>query len=602
MSNNNEDSQTYDNKKENDKHVMNNTDLDNTKVLINKDNVLESTKSIYEYLPLQAHCNKYDIEKWQDWFCIPNYYINNNYAEGEKALIDIDTNDVSACYKPCYVNDVKDSLIIRKGNIKQCMYKSTYLNGKYSGYTIFDPFSIICLYGSTTSTIKDIDKKGSYLYKLNEISKKKDNSNWNNEEYELAKDINKIDINIIDNVIKNPDIFISSIITDIEKSKEIYELYIKNIIDTEVQETLIKKKISDDIFEFNNLLTSNDFYYMTYLNKISDNYGIDYAFEVSKSLNNKKSSDNKISDKSISKNIKKYVDFALKYACYTCFSKQSEYYNNMINKVNIIKEDSIIISPERENVCELPNIEIDEIKSQNIIFKNIEPVIEKNDIVLFSIYNSFYEYFKSLALIFYIIIITVVVFAFIIGVCIYFNLLKYIITYFINYSYIFMFEIHHIFIAFTTLFLLGFINIFIRYIFSKKIFFASILIIILIIITFFQYLFGNKNAFDTSYYIIIDTFTAYITLMKNIILLMYRTTVVSLPLTILIIFTYLYIIRPHFSIISKCNFLTAGQILGGCLRLYKTNFYKDNLISYNLNISQYQQQTAIVIGYNNTMK
>ena len=165
-----------------------------------------------------------------------------------------------------------------------------------------------------------------------------------------------------------------------------------------------------------------------------------------------------------------------------------------------------------------------------------------------------------------------------------------------------MFEIHHIFIAFTTLFLLGFINIFIRYIFSKKIFFASILIIILIIITFFQYLFGNKNAFDTSYYIIIDTFTAYITLMKNIILLMYRTTVVSLPLTILIIFTYLYIIRPHFSIISKCNFLTAGQILGGCLRLYKTNFYKDNLISYNLNISQYQQQTAIVIGYNNTMK
>jgi len=588
MSNNNEDSQKYDNKNQNDTHVMNNTELDNTKVLINKDNVLESKKAIYEYLPLQAHCNKYDIEKWHDWFCIPNYYINNNYVEGEKELVDIDTNDVSICYKPCYINDINDSLIIRKGNIKQCVYKSSYLKGKYSDYTIFDPFSIICLYGSTLSTIKDINKKGSYLYKLNEISKKKDNSNWNNEEYELAKDINTSDINIIDNVIKNPDLFISSIITDIEKSKEMYERYIKNIIDTLSNETSIKIKISDDILNFNNLLTSNDLYYMTYLNKISDNYGIDYAYEVSKSLNNNNTSSNsKISDKSTAKDIKKYVDFALKYSCYVCFSRQSEYYNNMISKVNIIKEDSIIKSPDRENVCELPNMEIDEIKSQNIILKNIEPEIDKNDIVLFSIYNSIYEYFKSFVYTFNVIIITILVIVFIIGICTLLNIIVSI-TYAINFLFLLMFELYYVLIKVISKFLYYFCTYFIVLVWRKKNWYISTLAFILLFISTIQYLVGNKDAYINMFNIFIDTFTSFIKLVKIIIYLMYKTSIVSLPITILVVNSYINVIMPQYSIITECKFDTAQLIWSNYLVMYKTNFYKDILTSYNLNILQYQ--------------
>jgi len=597
MSNNNEDSQKYDNENQNDTHAMNNTDLDNTKVLINKDNVLESKKAIYEYLPLQAHCNKYDIEKWHDWFCIPNYYINNNYAEGEKALIDIDTNDVSICYKPCYINDINDSLIIRKGNIKQCVYKSSYLKGKYSDYTIFDPFSIICLYGSTLSTIKDINKKGSYLYKLNEISKKQDNSNWNNEEYELAKDINTNDINIIDIVIKNPSLFISSIITDIEKSKEIYEIYIKNIIDTLFNEKSIKKKIADDILNFNNLLTSNDFYYMTYLNKISDNYGIDYAYEVSKSLNTNTSSNNKISDKLKANDIKKYVDFALKYSCYVCFSRQSEYYNNMINKVNIIKEDSIIKSPDRENVCELPNMEIDEIKSQNIILKNIEPEIYKNDIVLFSIYNNIYEYFKSLVYTLNVIIITILVVVFIICMCAYFSILVHI-TYAINFLFILMFEIYYKLINGISMVIYFICTWFIEYVWNNTIWFMSILSFIVFFISTIQYLAGNKDAFFNMFYLFVDTFTSFTGLIKIIIILMYKTIIVSLPITILVVNSYINVIMPQYSIITKCSFDTASFICFNNLLIYKNNFYKDILTSYNLNILQYQKisnvETAVL--------
>ena len=584
---NNEDSQIIDNTKKTDKYVMNNTDLDNTKVFINKDNVLESKKAIYEYLPLHAHCNKYDIEKWQDWFCIPNYYINNNYVEGEKALIDIDTNDVSICYKPCYINDINDSLIIKRGNIKQCVYKSSYLNGKYSNYTIFDPFSIICLFGSTPNTIKDIHKKGSYLYKLNEISKKTDNSNWNNEEYELAKDINTNDINIIDNVIKNPAPFISSIITDIEKSKDIYVLYIKNIIDTLLIDELIKKKISEDILDFNNLLISNDFYYMTYLNKISNNYGIDYAFEISNNINDNTASNNGISDKLITKDLKKYVNFALKYSCYVCFSKQSEYYNNMIKKVNIIKEGSIIISPDREDICQLPNMEIDIVKSQNIILKHIDPIINKNDIVLFSMYNNIYEYLKTTVITINIIIITVVVFTTIIALCIYIGIIH-LIIYGINFSYIVMFEIKYILIYIISHILYFILAYGFAYLWSKVMRYILILLSFTIFIYTMMYVSGKQNAIVDMFNLFADIITGFSIFIIKFILFMYNTYFTFLPFILLFIHAHMIAIMPQYTVITQCDYNIAIDIFAKTLILYKTNFYKDNLTAYNDSISEYK--------------
>jgi len=586
MSNNNdEESQIFDNEKKDDTYVIDNTELDNSKVYINKDNVLQSTKIIYEYLPLNAHCNKYDIEKWQDWFCIPNYYMNNNYTEGDKALIDIDTNDVSICYKPCYIDDINDSLIVKKGDKKQCIYKSSYLNGKYKDYTIFDPFSTICLLGSSSITIKDINNKGSYLYKLQEITNENDISNWNNEDYELVKDINQK--KIIDNVIKNPAPFISSIITDIKKSKKVYELYIKNIIDTKLTETLIKSKIAEDINLFNNLLIDNDINYMTYLNKISDNYGIDYAFEVSKYVkNNSKNTNNELSDKIFTKDIKKYIDFALKYSCYVCFSKESLFYNNIINKSSIIKEDSIIKSSEREDICELPKIEIEEIKNQDIILKNVAKIIDKEDIVLFSVYNSIYDFFKSSIVIFNITILFIIIFFCIIFIADYNGWIYQIINC-VNMIYIFMNEIMYGLITGMVYFQLYFFKYIIviplkilkRWIVS----FASLIIIIAIILI----MVGKQKAVLDIWYMFINIIISYIILIKNIFIVIYKLSIISFPFMILFIYTYFTILSNDYYTIINTDAKHSFPIINSNILINKFNFYKNNLIQYNANIAEY---------------
>lgn len=42
---------------------------------------LEYKNKFYKSLPKKAHCNMYGIEKWQDWFTIPYYFINNKYQQ-----------------------------------------------------------------------------------------------------------------------------------------------------------------------------------------------------------------------------------------------------------------------------------------------------------------------------------------------------------------------------------------------------------------------------------------------------------------------------------------------------------------------------------------
>ena len=79
---------------------------------------------------------------------------------------------------------------------------------------------------------------------------------------------------------------------------------------------------------------------------------------------------------------------------------------------------------------------------------------------------------------------------------------------------------------------------------------------------------------------------------------MYKTIIVSLPITILVVNSYINVIMPQYSIITKCSFDTASFICFNNLLIYKNNFYKDILTSYNLNILQYQKisnvETAVL--------
>ena len=75
------------------KHLGNNLKVVNKK--------LEYENKFYKSLPKKAHCNMYGIEKWQDWFTIPYYFINNKYQQATNEENNVGSYSVSTCYKYC---------------------------------------------------------------------------------------------------------------------------------------------------------------------------------------------------------------------------------------------------------------------------------------------------------------------------------------------------------------------------------------------------------------------------------------------------------------------------------------------------------------------
>jgi len=563
------------------------------------DNKLINTDSIYESLPISAHCNKYNIEKWQDWFCISNYYLNNNFSQGEKQEEDKDTNAVAVCYEPCNEND---TLISKPGDSSKCIIKSSFLNGKYDKYTIFDPFSIICLLGSNNETIKggansDEYFKGSYLFKLNEIKNREDHLQWK-DDFELAKDEKNTEINIIEDIIQEPSIFIQIIATDIKTSVEKYKKYITNIrneiiANDEISEIddRIKRKIANDISLFNNLLNENDTYYINYLKKISKepgNNGIEYALEVAKYQKGKdKLSLFEINNEFMNdENNKKYIEFAFNYCCFLCFSKKSDFHNK-IKDFTLSINGTGIDNYENDAIETYPNplLSDDNNENQNIQLKQVNEKINIENIILFEDYKSIFANIKNYTIIFYIsFLLLIILFCFILFADFYGLIFR--ITTIMNIIYIYlneivfflMYNMAHIQIGFFKAIMILYKNIF-------KIFMwiSGVLLILAIIFI----LIGEGEKANSIFNFIISIIKTIFTIILKIIISLYNFLSLSFPLFILFIYTFIIIINQDFNNIIYSDIFIGREIVNLNLSINKYNYYINNLEIYKNNIETY---------------
>src|SRR5210317_734584 len=146
-----------------DKNLFNNLKISGDKI--------KFKNNYFQTLPKEAHCNIYEIEKWEDWFTIPYYYINNKYDKGTNDEENKGKYSVPTCYKPC------ESRSVVKNNKNECESINTFMSGKYKDFIPYDPLSIIAIIG-TFIYIDDPDKAfhksgniGSYSYHINELEK-----------------------------------------------------------------------------------------------------------------------------------------------------------------------------------------------------------------------------------------------------------------------------------------------------------------------------------------------------------------------------------------------------------------------------------------------
>lgn len=123
---------------------------------------LEYKNKFYKSLPKKAHCNMYGIERWQDWFTIPYYFINNKYQQATNEENKRGSYSVSKCYKYC-----DDKYVVKK-NIDKCESIDTFERGIYKEMLMFDPFAIICIICTKNKPELYINNGlgGSYEYNL----------------------------------------------------------------------------------------------------------------------------------------------------------------------------------------------------------------------------------------------------------------------------------------------------------------------------------------------------------------------------------------------------------------------------------------------------
>ena len=218
------------------------------------DNKLEYKNKFYKSLPKKAHCNMYGIEKWQDWFTIPYYFINNKYQQATNEENKKCSYSVSKCYANC---DVK---YVVKKNIDKCESINTFERGIYKETLMFDPFAIICIIctkhdNGTTKKYMEPELEGSYEYNLINFI--------------LPDNIkNYIQRNGQPTPSEKKEAY-GSIECDVTTAHDLIVEYISYIVaDEERDGKSIKNKIVNDVNRFYDLFDSRDKYYIEYLKKI----------------------------------------------------------------------------------------------------------------------------------------------------------------------------------------------------------------------------------------------------------------------------------------------------------------------------------------------
>ena len=369
-----------------DRHLGNNLKVVNAK--------LEYKNKFYKSLPKKAHCNMYGIEKWQDWFTIPYYFINNKYQQATNEEKKRGSYSVSTCYANC------EAKYVVKQNIDKCESINTFERGIYKELLMFDPFAIICII--CTKHDKGTPKKymeqafeGSYEYNLINFILPSNIKNYI-ERKGLPSDTEKTAAH-------------NSINTDVTTAYNLIVEYISDIVDNkERNEKSIKNKIVNDVNRFYDLFDSRDKYYIEYLKKIKSTNsppifghyeGAKYAYKLAQHFKTGNANPAKYGisiEYSEDKDVKKYLEFLLIYCCNLCFSDKYLLRERLEN-FSIIGGGEKLHKKNEPKVFE-PIPEIASVEEPNESPTTNTFNINKEEITVFEEYSYVFKYFKNLSI------------------------------------------------------------------------------------------------------------------------------------------------------------------------------------------------------------
>jgi hypothetical protein len=377
------------------KHLGNNLKVVNKK--------LEYKNKFYKSLPKKAHCNRYGIEKWQDWFTIPYYFINNKYQQATNEENKVGSYSVSACYKYC-----GGEYVVKK-NIDKCESINTFERGIYKEMLKFDPFAIICIICTKNDPVlyKNATLGGSYEYNLNN--------------FKLPDNIkNYIDIDT-DSV--NKDAVYGNIDESLTTAYTLIVKYISDIVsDKERNDISIRNKIVNDVNRFYDLFDSRDKYYIEYLKKIKStdspgfgNYqGAKFAYELAQKFKKnaggndygiviKKADNSDFSDEGIDVEVKKYIRFLLIYCCNLCFSDKYLLRERLENFTIITPYEKLQEKDSKGN--KNTNGKYEPISEDEAIPTDTNEYtttntfnVNKEEITVFEEYSYVFKYFKNISI------------------------------------------------------------------------------------------------------------------------------------------------------------------------------------------------------------
>jgi len=492
----------------------------------------------YQLLPKRAHCNLFEIEKWEDWFTIPYYYINNKYDKGTNDEKNTGKYSIPVCYKPCQSNSVV------KTNKNECESINTFMRGKYKDFIPYDPFAIIAIIGTKydIEISKEITYRGSYGYHIH---------NLKNNEKDILPDTIREDIHIdsstIDDNYKNKGYI--SIKDSVQIAYSNLERYIEEIYGespTKDRNKVVKEKIISDINKFYDLFNTRDEFYINYLKKIKytekpnfGNYqGARYAYHIA---------DKNTEVKSKLENI----NFMFNYCCNLCFSNKY-LFNYRLKNYGILQSGTGADYISKEITNEIAPIKTTtEYETTNIN-------INKEDIPAFSEYEYVFKYFRNLSILGPFILFIIVLLLLFYWVLDQRQLLGRFIT-FINYSIIYilnlimnsMYYFAYYFMRIFGLVIVHPLNIIMLKLPNIIIFIISLFIILLIDPLSALNIGINMRPLA---FILLDfiylTFVQLIKLFIKLIIIILSYTIVSVPILIYVVYTLYKITYQDLSILS----------------------------------------------------
>ena len=363
------------------------------------DNKLEYKNKFYKSLPKKAHCNMYGIEKWQDWFTIPYYFINNKYQQATNEENKKCSYSVSTCYKYC-----GDEYVVKK-NIDKCESINTFERGIYKEILMFDPFAIICIIctnhdNGTPKKYMEPALEGSYEYNL--------------ENFILPNNIKKyierqLPITPSEKAIAHGDINAS-----VTAAYGLIVNYISDIVSNEERNDIsIRNKIVNDVNRFYDLFDSRDKYYIEYLKKIKatdspgfGNYqGARFAYELAQNFKKSNATDATygVTITHADPDVIKYIRFLLIYCCNLCFSDKyllRERLENfsIIKSYEKLKEkhtNGAILPGKYEPILEEESDD-KEVPKESTTTNTFN--VNKEEITVFEEYSYVFKYFKNVSI------------------------------------------------------------------------------------------------------------------------------------------------------------------------------------------------------------